>query len=74
MNSVTLDETIVECKAPSKGKQHYDFIEVGTSTWGTLTQYCAGDEWKASGLGLDMYTRSDDPYYARGLAVAHRLV
>mmetsp|Transcript_99471 Transcript_99471/g.181436 ORF Transcript_99471/g.181436 Transcript_99471/m.181436 type:complete len:652 (-) Transcript_99471:59-2014(-) len=30
---------------------HFDFIEVGTSDWGTITQYCAGLRASESGFG-----------------------
>ena len=36
--------------SPLQG-QHLQFIEIGTSTWGTLSQYCAGDYKAASSLG-----------------------
>ena len=29
---------------PLKFRRHYDFVEVGTSDWGTLTQFCAGQQ------------------------------
>lgn len=51
-------------------KNHYDFIEVGTSDWGTITQYCAGcDADVASLLGEQIESPLVDLYYARGLAV-----
>lgn len=51
-------------------KNHYDFIEVGTSDWGTITQYCAGcDADVASLLGEQIESPLVDLYFARGLAV-----
>eukprot|EP00930_Biecheleria_cincta_P031984 TRINITY_DN22191_c0_g1_i1.p1 TRINITY_DN22191_c0_g1~~TRINITY_DN22191_c0_g1_i1.p1 ORF type:complete len:578 (+),score=80.98 TRINITY_DN22191_c0_g1_i1:68-1801(+) len=51
-------------------KNHYDFIEVGTSDWGTITQYCAGcDADVASLLGEEIRSPLVDLYFARGLAV-----
>lgn len=50
------------------GLEHFDFIEVGTSDWGTLTHYCA-KEWRfASALGVEMRLKCD-PSQARGIAV-----
>lgn len=43
---------------PQRGEDedvgHFDFIEVGTSDWGTITQYCAGLKETESGLGSMM--------------------
>ena len=49
--------------------QHFDYIEVGTSDWGTLTHYCAKQWTYASRLGLEMHPRCADPRQARGIAV-----
>jgi len=52
--------------------KHYDFIEVGTSDWGTLTQYCAGVfGHHPSPLAAEIRTSLDGGslHLARGLAV-----
>eukprot|EP00928_Gymnodinium_smaydae_P017846 TRINITY_DN16810_c0_g1_i1.p1 TRINITY_DN16810_c0_g1~~TRINITY_DN16810_c0_g1_i1.p1 ORF type:complete len:452 (+),score=88.97 TRINITY_DN16810_c0_g1_i1:60-1415(+) len=50
--------------------RHYDFIEVGTSDWGTLTQYCAGDiPRSASPLAAEIRSSLGSLRLARGLAV-----
>ena len=51
-----------------KGK-HYDFVEVGTSDWCTLTQYCAGDTVNGSWTGYHIRSSLDDLSNARGIAV-----
>ena len=48
--------------------KHFDFIEVGTSDWGTLTQFCAGEDNKAV-LASEVRTSIDSLRWARGLAV-----
>ena len=48
--------------------KHFDFIEVGTSDWGTLLQFCAGEDNKAV-LAAYMRTSIDSLRWARGLAV-----
>ena len=48
---------------------HFDFIEVGTSDWCTLTQYCSGDSENASWLASRIRTSLEDIRLARGLAV-----
>ena len=48
---------------------HYDFIEVGTSDYSTITHYCAHDECKASCIGSEIWSNLDDLSWARGLAV-----
>ena len=48
--------------------KHFDFIEVGTSDWGTLTQFCAGVK-AGSMLASDMRTSIDSLRWVRGLAV-----
>lgn len=48
---------------------HYDFIEVGTSDWGTITQHCAGDVTKGSGSGSDIRTSLEDLQQVRGIAI-----
>ena len=50
---------------------HFDFIEVGTSDWGTLTQLCVCESGSrdASQLGTEVQTNLDDVRQARGLAV-----
>ena len=54
----------------SGGAGHYDFVEVGTSTWGTLTQYCAGDQREGAALGSRIRSADlGDLRWARGLAV-----
>ena len=52
----------------SNNTLHYDFIEVGTSDWGTLTQFCAGDK-RNSDIGLACQMLTADLYNARGLAI-----
>lgn len=52
---------------PSR-RQHFDFIEVGTSDWCTLSQFCAGDP-RGSWLGHEIRTSLEDLRQARGLAV-----
>ena len=51
--------------------RHFDFVEVGTSDWGTLTQFCAGvtSGRDASQLGTEIRTSLPDLRQARGLAV-----
>ena len=49
--------------------KHYDFIEVGTSDWGTVTQFCAGDYERGSRLGSEIRTSLDDLWNVQGLAV-----
>lgn len=63
----TLDEGSAECDWP-QGK-YYDFIEVGTADWGTLTHYCAYDEARASDAGRYIWSNLDDLRWARGLAI-----
>jgi FkbM family methyltransferase len=57
------------CRPIAEGV-HYDFIEVGTSDWGTITQFCADPKsHEGSSLGMwirDYENRSWDSY---GLAV-----
>ena len=48
--------------------KHFDFIEVGTSDWGTLTQFCAGEDDKAV-LASEVRTSIDSLRWVRGLAV-----
>ena len=48
---------------------HYDFVEVGTSTYSTITQYCAHDESNASCIGSEIWSNLEDLSWARGLAV-----
>lgn len=48
---------------------HFDFVEVGTSDWGTLTEYCAGDTEWGSWLGAEIRTSLDELSNCRGLAV-----
>jgi len=52
---------------PSQG--HFDFIEVGTSDWCTITQYCAGDCENGSLCGAQIRTSLQCLQDARGLAV-----
>ena len=55
---------------PLRLRKHYDFIEIGTSDWGTLTQYCAGKyKTYASKLAADIRTSIDALGWARGLSV-----
>merc|ERR1712190_81108 len=49
--------------------KHYDFIEVGTSDWGTLTQYCGGDWKDGCDLAGEIRTSIEDLKWCRGLAV-----
>ena len=51
--------------------RHFDYVEVGTSDWGTLTQFCAGQQRTnyVSWLGADIRTSISDPWWVRGLAV-----
>ena len=50
---------------------HFEYVEVGTSDWGTLTQFCAGQQRTnyVSWLGADIRTSISDPVWFRGLAV-----
>ena len=50
---------------------HFEYVEVGTSDWGTLTQFCAGQQRTnyVSWLGADIRTSISDPKWFRGLAV-----
>ena len=43
--------------------KHFDFIEVGTSDWGTLTQFFAGEPGYrvSSSLGAEVRTSLEDP-------------
>ena len=52
--------------AETKAKCHFDFIEVGTSDWGTIAQYCAGD---VSGSWLAGEIQRRDLRQCRGLCV-----
>ena len=54
--------------SPLQG-QHLQFIEIGTSTWGTLSQYCASDYKAASSFGARIWHYGQDLLWARGLAV-----
>ena len=54
--------------SPLTYRKHFDFIEVGTSDWGTLTQFCAGVK-AGSMLASDMRTSIDSLRWVRGLAV-----
>ena len=54
--------------SPLTHPKHFDFIEVGTSDWGTLTQFCAGVK-AGSMLASDMRTSIDSLRWVRGLAV-----
>lgn len=56
-----------ERRTPGRG--HFDFIEVGTSDWCTISQYCAGDLDLGSWNGADIRTSLDDLWEARGIAV-----
>ena len=57
------------CLACRNGKSddHFDFIEVGTSDWGTVSQYCAGDFQSGSWLAMEI--QRDDLRQSRGLSV-----
>ena len=57
------------CLAWRNGKSddHFDFIEVGTSDWGTVSQYCAGDFQSGSSLAMEI--ERDDLRQSRGLSV-----
>ena len=50
---------------------HYDFIEVGTSDWGTIAQACAGGADSCWGSWVASYIKSsaESLQTARGLAV-----
>ena len=66
------DSAAAEPEPPNEDKwRHFDFVEVGTSDWGTLTQFCAGKDRHdyVSWLGADIRTSISDPRWARGLAV-----
>ena len=49
--------------------KYYDFIEVGTADWGTLTHYCAKDTHSASPAGEEIWSSLDDLPWVRGIAV-----
>ena len=52
--------------------ERYDFIEIGTCDWNTLTQYCVGPGPSASPLGNWLSNQERGPggvLNARGLAV-----
>ena len=49
--------------------KYYDFIEVGTADWGTLTHYCAKDKHSASPAGEEIWSSLDDLRWVRGIAV-----
>ena len=53
---------------PLKFRRHYDFVEVGTSDWGTLTQFCAGqqDSTYVSWIADLIRTSIDGLRWARG--------
>ena len=54
--------------SPLTYRKHFDFIEVGTSDWGTLLQCCAGED-NAAALAKEIRTSIDSLRWARGLAV-----
>lgn len=55
---------------PSNWWRHFDYVEVGTSDWGTLTQYCADNHSdQGSWLAGEIRTSLPSMYCARGLAV-----
>ena len=49
--------------------KYYDFIEVGSADWGTLTHYCAKDKHSASPAGEEIWSSLDDLRWVRGIAV-----
>ena len=51
--------------------RHYDFVEVGTSDWGTITQFCAGqqNDTYVSWVANFIRTSIDGLRWVRGLAV-----
>jgi len=51
------------------GGVHFDFIEVGTSDWGTISQYCSGHSLDASLMGEEIRTSLESLRDVRGLAV-----
>ncbi len=51
------------------GWRDYDFVEVGTSDWGTLTQYCAGDHSIGSLFAAEIRTSLDSLRAVTGIAV-----
>lgn len=56
--------------ADRRGPRHFDFIEIGTSDWGTITQSCAGEHWQVSPLAAEIQNPDlEDLRLARGLAV-----
>jgi len=57
-----------QLSATSDGK-YYDFIEVGTADWGTLSHYCANDKQSGSPTGAEIWTYLNDLRWVRGLAV-----
>lgn len=52
-----------------RARRHFDFIEVGTSDWCTISQYCAGDLEHGSCMGKEIRTNCKDIGSVRGLAV-----
>ena len=56
---------------PLRWRRHYDFVEVGTSDWGTLTQFCAGQQntTHVSWMAAEIRTSIDGLRWTRGLAV-----
>mmetsp|Transcript_44101 Transcript_44101/g.80535 ORF Transcript_44101/g.80535 Transcript_44101/m.80535 type:complete len:342 (-) Transcript_44101:100-1125(-) len=67
------DDEIESSSDCQDGEGHFDFIEVGTSNWGTLLQFCANSSWYPSSVGYSMkrYTKKGlaQMQFARGLAV-----
>lgn len=58
------------CSEPAAWWKHFDYVEVGTSDWGTLTHYCADDkDPDASWLAAEIRTSLPCLSCARGLAV-----
>lgn len=53
----------------SHAAKHYDFIEIGTCDWNTLTEFCHGDEEHGAWLAREIRTSLDDLRQCRGLAV-----
>ena len=51
------------------GVVHYDFIEVGTSDWGTVSHFCVGHLGQASRMGEEIHTSLKSLRNVRGLAV-----
>mmetsp|Transcript_48561 Transcript_48561/g.113710 ORF Transcript_48561/g.113710 Transcript_48561/m.113710 type:complete len:347 (-) Transcript_48561:36-1076(-) len=69
----SVDNELHSSSDGSDGGGHFDFIEVGTSNWGTLLQFCANSSYYPSSVGYKMQRFTQKGHaqmqYARGLAV-----